>query len=888
MDSNSERSPTEVSADVNSPIPSKRAVAVVTDTPRKSPRREKDLVSHAAARRLLYDEEESSKKKARVATPNDSESVENKLNGWTASQNRYLLETIAGWQRERLDWSLIAEYLPDRSPRAAKKYWERAADKYTNMLAQRYHVNPNTINLLSRQWVEQLQLHAIRLDPNINKTELFDVLNEDEAPRPNWGNKSPGHLKPAPQSHTVQDEQTVVSLSTRKSTYSSKSRTSRRGRRSSSGRRSRSKTKRAKESVGEILRSGQRIVTIKVEKIEESEKRSPLPQSLDRRDHDELSYSSSEGQNRQPIDGSERDFGINEDGADEASTIGQSETGAVEEGIRSETSNNDKQHSRSDGSGLRNLMTERDKKGLSDFVVIIMENVLPCQAAKVLTDATDSTVEGGSVGFVCRHCKGQGGVDCRYFPPSAEKVADLCNIYLKHCSKCRDVPNHIKDAIEASFEREKNSTLSSGPREQYFARVWDRLNRRAKQRAPDSSNGAVDQEMEKDSPASSVDDGTATGAKPKLTGLGKEPSKRRIASLRKTPPPAENQEEEPIERRRGRPRKARPKPQDKVLRPTTTSVLEAVGIGSTVARSNDTSVVTTETKTSGVATRAMVTRSGRPEQLGLHGQNELLPIFEEGDKLILSDYVVTVMEQVVACWADDEDTKRNVKPPLKKGFPGLLCTHCVGKSRATREGKYFFTSQESLLQAPEVFNEHLVSCRSTPNEVNEAIGRCYKKQKDQMKHLEKEDEIDYFTRLWHRLQSMILTEGEKIEVPESGDDDEAESDKETRSSGSESEEGSGDAEEEEEEGEREDSDDEEVKEEVEVEEDDKEESSKDASETKESEIYENGPAEEEEGKSRARPILRRAPRKKVAPRQRIANLEAVRKSARKVKKRRFY
>ena len=138
---------------------------------------------------------------------------------------------------------------------------------------------------------------------------------------------------------------------------------------------------------------------------------------------------------------------------------------------------------------------------------------------------------------------------------------------------------------------------------------------------------------------------------------------------------------------------------------------------------------------------------------GEGGYHELVEVIWEEDKKDLSDFVVTVMEQVVACRATEEDARRKHRK-ITVGYPGAVCRHCMGQNG---EGRYFFTTIESLTTLGTVFEKHFAKCSHVPSQIKKAIVTNKARHLEQRKHLPSGSQQAYFLKLWDRLRTMRIS-----------------------------------------------------------------------------------------------------------------------------------
>jgi hypothetical protein len=148
-------------------------------------------------------------------------------------------------------------------------------------------------------------------------------------------------------------------------------------------------------------------------------------------------------------------------------------------------------------------------------------------------------------------------------------------------------------------------------------------------------------------------------------------------------------------------------------------------------------------------------------------QNKLTEAILEEDKQGLTDFIVVVLEQIIPCIANEDDARRKHRR-VSLGYPGLTCRHCQGSNG---EGRYFFSSVESVTTATTVFEKHLAKCSDVPLEVKERIIRARSVHAEQRKRLIPGAQQAFFSRLWTRMRSMSIKP-----LPSAGDSpkDEAE------------------------------------------------------------------------------------------------------------------
>ena len=129
--------------------------------------------------------------------------------------------------------------------------------------------------------------------------------------------------------------------------------------------------------------------------------------------------------------------------------------------------------------------------------------------------------------------------------------------------------------------------------------------------------------------------------------------------------------------------------------------------------------------------------------------DELKDILLPSDRGTLTDFIQFILDQVVATRARAEDVvKKNRRIPM--GYIGLCCRHCLGSDG---EGKYFFSSLESLATTSTVMEKHLTKCTKTPKTVKDEMIRCRSLHAEQRQNLAQGNQAAFYNRLWKRLRS---------------------------------------------------------------------------------------------------------------------------------------
>jgi hypothetical protein len=126
--------------------------------------------------------------------------------------------------------------------------------------------------------------------------------------------------------------------------------------------------------------------------------------------------------------------------------------------------------------------------------------------------------------------------------------------------------------------------------------------------------------------------------------------------------------------------------------------------------------------------------------------DELFEVIRDDEKDQLTDFVRIVVENSLPFYASEDDVRRKSGRAL--GAPGLACRHCFSKSS---EGKYLFSSVESLSACYPVLEKHLYKCTFTPTETKQLIQKARSLHSEQRKEKPNGSQQAFFTQLWSRM-----------------------------------------------------------------------------------------------------------------------------------------
>lgn len=141
----------------------------------------------------------------------------------------------------------------------------------------------------------------------------------------------------------------------------------------------------------------------------------------------------------------------------------------------------------------------------------------------------------------------------------------------------------------------------------------------------------------------------------------------------------------------------------------------------------------------------------------------------------LSGFIGTVLSQFIPCRATEIDVMTRTKKGIYVGYPGskfvmvtmfnvqsltqltyapisttVLCRHCASKGT---EGRYFFTSLDSLNTAATATLGHVYKCPYIPDELKKRIESLKTRHAEERKALKHGAQAHFFARLWKRLWS---------------------------------------------------------------------------------------------------------------------------------------
>jgi hypothetical protein len=133
----------------------------------------------------------------------------------------------------------------------------------------------------------------------------------------------------------------------------------------------------------------------------------------------------------------------------------------------------------------------------------------------------------------------------------------------------------------------------------------------------------------------------------------------------------------------------------------------------------------------------------------LESRRTYIPVVVPAERDLVTDYLFLLLDQMEVCQFTEGD-RTGGRSKIKNcpvGYPGLQCTHCVGKAGF---GRYFPVSCAALTSANSdrnIFN-HVVKCRRCPQHIKENLQRLHKEQVYKNRRGSRKL---FFQRVWDRL-----------------------------------------------------------------------------------------------------------------------------------------
>lgn len=136
----------------------------------------------------------------------------------------------------------------------------------------------------------------------------------------------------------------------------------------------------------------------------------------------------------------------------------------------------------------------------------------------------------------------------------------------------------------------------------------------------------------------------------------------------------------------------------------------------------------------------------------LQADGPSLPVVDEKDHELVTDYLYLLIEQMETCRFTEEDRTggRSKIKDNEVGFPGMQCKHCQGKAGF---GRYFPTTANALALANSDRNiyNHIQKCRRCPQHIKSKLIELSKEQA-QSKNRRGLRKM-FFQRVWNRMHN---------------------------------------------------------------------------------------------------------------------------------------
>jgi hypothetical protein len=127
-------------------------------------------------------------------------------------------------------------------------------------------------------------------------------------------------------------------------------------------------------------------------------------------------------------------------------------------------------------------------------------------------------------------------------------------------------------------------------------------------------------------------------------------------------------------------------------------------------------------------------------------KTDLFDVILDDERVLISDFIFIILENTEPIAATESDLRR--KSGRLLGAPGLVCRHCLAKHG---EGKYFFSSIDSLSTCYPVLEKHYNKCPDCPEAITEKISEARTRHTKQRKTKRCGSQQYFFTKLWNRM-----------------------------------------------------------------------------------------------------------------------------------------
>jgi hypothetical protein len=127
----------------------------------------------------------------------------------------------------------------------------------------------------------------------------------------------------------------------------------------------------------------------------------------------------------------------------------------------------------------------------------------------------------------------------------------------------------------------------------------------------------------------------------------------------------------------------------------------------------------------------------------------------------LTDFSRITLSQMLPCRATRYDIESKNRRAISVGHGGMVCRHCLA---GTGDGKYFFSSLDSLNTAANAVLPHLYKCKQVPDDLKARLVGLKARHTDDRKTLKYGAAAAFFSRLWKRLNSSCGIEEPEVYV----------------------------------------------------------------------------------------------------------------------------
>jgi hypothetical protein len=125
---------------------------------------------------------------------------------------------------------------------------------------------------------------------------------------------------------------------------------------------------------------------------------------------------------------------------------------------------------------------------------------------------------------------------------------------------------------------------------------------------------------------------------------------------------------------------------------------------------------------------------------------KIFQVLLDEEKDHVTDFVRLTLENTKPVFVTAAEILKRSTRPL--GAPGLVCQHCSGKYG---EGKYFFSSMESLSTCYPVLEKHYYKCPDTPSEIKAEVAKARALHIPQRRLKPNGSQQAVFVKLWNRM-----------------------------------------------------------------------------------------------------------------------------------------